>query len=294
MKTRSVLNQLTIAFAIATTVLVSCTKADTTIPIDELVPQSNLPERIIMDTAYGTDPLQKMDIYLPARRTHYTKVIVMIHGGSWIGGDKSEVDNFVQLFRAKWPECAIANINYRLADGNTIKYEQIMEDVKAAVSMMTTNKAAFSISDTLALWGNSAGAHLAMQYTYTKNDAGYVKCVADLYGPSKLDDWTLYNSTAPLNVKQILTRLTGSAWNEALYKSFSPIETVSATSKPTIIFHGNLDFVVPIYQSQWLKNKLDELKVPNEYFEYTDFHGFSYSNNEDCVNKTVAFFKKHM
>ena len=169
-----------------------------------------------------------------------------------------------------------------------------MDDIKSAVNLMVNNKNNFNISDTIALWGNSAGAHLALQYTYTTNNAGNIKCVADVYGPAKINDWEWYKSVFPLNVKDIFTKLSGSGWDAELYKNLSPIETVTSTSKPTIIFHGNLDFVVPIYQSQWFKSKLDQLGVPNEYHEYTDFHGFTVENNSDCVNKTVAFFKKHL
>jgi len=43
-----------------------------------------------------------------------------------------------------------------------------------------------------------------------------------------------------------------------------------------------------------LKQKLDELGVANEYHEYTDFHGFTETNNTESVEKTIQFFKKHL
>jgi acetyl esterase/lipase len=139
-----------------------------------------LPERIILDTAYGTQGQQKMDIYLPAARTNATKLIILIHGGGWESGDKSELNYYKDLLRSKWPEAAIANINYRLAsNAANIHYNEIMDDVSAAVSFLVNNKNSFVISDTLCMLGASAGAHLAMQYTYTRNTNGYVKAVAD-------------------------------------------------------------------------------------------------------------------
>lgn len=294
MITLTKMKQLLTAFLITSVIMASCSKTDTTIDIEDLSPRSNLAERIITDTAYGTDPSQKVDIYLPAGRTSQTRVNVMIHGGSWVGGDKSELNGLVQLFKSRWPECAIVNVNYRLANGKDIKYNQLIEDIKNAIGLVTANKNLFSISDTMALWGVNGGALLALQYANATDNLGVVKCVADFYGPSKIDDWTFYNAKKPVNVKEVITKLSGSRWNEKLYKSISPIEHLSASAKPTIIFHGNLDNIVPSYQSQLLKQKLDEVGVENEYHEYTDFHGFNEVNNADCVEKTIKFFKKHL
>lgn len=52
--------------------------------------------KTMLNESYGTDPLQKMDIYLPANRSvTATKVIIMIHGGGWTGGDKSDFINMI-------------------------------------------------------------------------------------------------------------------------------------------------------------------------------------------------------
>jgi acetyl esterase/lipase len=43
------------------------------------------------NVSYGTDASQKMDIYLPpGRTTAATKAIILIHGGGWSSGDKSD------------------------------------------------------------------------------------------------------------------------------------------------------------------------------------------------------------
>src|ERR1700741_1868468 len=59
-----------------------------------------LPEKEYIDVAYGSDELQKMDVYLPQGRTDKsTKVIVMIHGGAWFEGDKSDFTDAIQAFK---------------------------------------------------------------------------------------------------------------------------------------------------------------------------------------------------
>ncbi len=259
---------------------------------------SPLTERIILDTAYGTNPLQKMDIYLPAGRTNATKVLVLIHGGAWEAGDKAEMNYYKNLLRSKWPEAAIANINYRLASNtNNIHHAEIMSDVTAAVNMMVNNKTSFAVSDTLGMIGASAGAHLAVLYTYAYNGNNKVKAVADFFGPAKLSDWSWYNTFNIFlgkSISEILTKYNGATWNVPLYDSNSPTEVATAQSKPTIIFHGSLDVIVPQYQSQWLNAKLNTLGVTHEYHEYIDGHGFNTGNTNDAMNKTVTFLKNNL
>lgn len=260
---------------------------------------SPLPERIILDTAYGTDAKQRMDIYLPAGRTVATKMVVFIHGGGWESGSKSDPEymQMTNLLRLKWPEAAVASINYRLTSNPNVHYSEIMNDVSAAINVLVTNKTNFVVSDTLLLMGASAGGHLAMQYTYKYNANGKVRAVADFFGPAKLSDWSWYNSFniwVGQSVKDVLTRYNNSAWDEPLYDSNSPYSVATAQSKPTIIFHGTLDVIVPLYQSQWLRGRLNTLGVTNEYYEYLDGHGFNYTNTADAMDKAVAFFKGHL
>jgi len=254
-------------------------------------------ERIILDTAFGSATLQKMDIYLPANRTTATKVIVLIHGGGWEAGDKTDMNYYKNLLRAKWPEAAIANINYRLTSTAGIHHTEIMNDIKSAVNMMVNNKSSFVVSDTLTMVGASAGAHLAMLYTYAHNTNGYVRAVADFFGPAQLTDWSWYNSYNLFMgkyIRDILIPYNGAAWNVPLYDSNSPYSAATAQSKPTIIFHGTIDVIVPLYQSQWMRGRLNTLAVPNEYYEYVDGHGFNNTNTDDAMNKTVTFLKAHL
>lgn len=273
----------------------SCTKEPVaTTPTDTL-------ERKIIDTAYGSDPKQKMDIYLPKGRSSSTKVVILIHGGAWQAGDKSEMSFLVPMIQAKWSECAIVNINYRLANGSTVIAKDIMNDLKSAVKFIGDNKANFNISDNYAMVGASAGGQLALLYTYTENTDNRVKCVSDLYGPCVIDDWSWYNSFNIFlgkSIKEVLTTYTGTTWeadSNAYHKNSPYRQLNAANAKPTIIFHGTVDVIVPLYQSQWLSAKLKTLGVKNEYYEYPlDGHGFNSTNNQDCVNRTVSFFKGNM
>lgn len=262
-------------------------------------PVSKLLERAIVDTSYGTSPYQKMDIYLPAGRTSATKLVIFIHGGGWESGSKSDPE-YLQMFnliKLKWPQAAVATINYRLTTNPEVHHTEIMADVSSAVNFLVNNKNKFVVSDTICMMGASAGAHLAMLYTYKYNTNNYVKCVADFFGPAKLNDWTWYNTFNVFvnrSTKEVLTNYNGSAWNDTLYASNSPMSVATAQSKPTIIFHGTVDVVVPLYQSQWLKGQLTKLGVTHQYYEYIDGHGFNSTNTADAIEKSVVFFKQQL
>jgi acetyl esterase/lipase len=54
-------------------------------------------EQTILNVSYGADTAQRMDVYLPANRTTTdTKVLVLVHGGAWSTGDKTEFNEFIR------------------------------------------------------------------------------------------------------------------------------------------------------------------------------------------------------
>src|SRR5215218_9499094 len=103
-----ILNTLVSLVVVAT--LFSCQK-ETSIANNN----TNVEAKTTLNVAYGTDPLQNMDIYLPAgRSTATTKVMIMIHGGAWASGDKTELNPYVDTMKRRMPDYALFNINYRL------------------------------------------------------------------------------------------------------------------------------------------------------------------------------------
>ncbi len=63
----------------------------------------------VRDLAYGSDPRQRMDVYLPAKPVN-APVILMVHGGGWRWGDKESgavVDNKV----ARWVALGFVSVS---------------------------------------------------------------------------------------------------------------------------------------------------------------------------------------
>ena len=78
----------------------SCSKNDSTTenPVVEAT--------YLLDENYGNDSKQQYDIYLPQGRTIDTPVVILVHGGFWSGGDKSDMNLLVILLRNSWSDYA--------------------------------------------------------------------------------------------------------------------------------------------------------------------------------------------
>ena len=65
----------------------------------------------ISDVAYGSDPLQRMDIYRPVGAPDNAPVIFMVHGGGWYQGDKA-LSNVVEKKVLHWVPLGYACLLY--------------------------------------------------------------------------------------------------------------------------------------------------------------------------------------
>jgi acetyl esterase/lipase len=104
-----------------------------------------------------------MDIYTPTSgRTSYP-VIVMFHGGGWLINDKSIMDQ-ASAYLVTNGEYVICNVDYRLLgdNGNTVKLNEIVEDVFGAVLWVKDNIERYQGDPArIAVTGDSAGGHLS-------------------------------------------------------------------------------------------------------------------------------------
>lgn len=253
-------------------------------------------EKTMLDVAYGSDPAQKMDVYLPANRsTTETKVLVLVHGGGWTTGDKTELNEYLPVFKQRLPGYAIINMNYRLGQlPSTNPFPTQEADVKAAFDAIVAKANEYGYNrEKLAALGVSAGAHLVLLQAY-KNNTPKLKAVVDMFGPTDLA--AMYNdATTPLEQLILQALLKGTpATNAELYQTSSPIRYVSAQSPPTLILQGGADPLVKPSQSTALKLKLETANVPVQMVLYpTEGHGWTGANLTDTYNKIEAFLKTY-
>ena len=248
-----------------------------------------------LNVSYGSDAVQKMDVYLPGGRTvATTKTIVIIHGGAWLDGDKADMTFVVDSITKRSPNFAMININYRLAVYGVSNLFPTQElDVKAAIDFYLTKSIEYLVSKDLIVLGASAGAHLALLHAYKNDPDKHVKAVIDFFGPTDLV--AIWNQGYYQQIA--LMAAIGAAYtdNQAIYTQSSPINYVTAQSPPTIALQGLVDDIVLPVQSTTLVDKLNMAGVSNQLVTYpNEGHGFSDAANTDALNKILPFLAKYV
>ena len=214
------------------------------------------------EIAYGNDPRQVMDVTLPAGSGPHP-VLMLVHGGAFKVGDKSEM--------AIWPDLtaagiAVVRVNYRLS--GTAKWPAQGEDCLAAVVKLQRDGMALGLDPArLVLLGQSAGAFLAVSTALSLVEVGLrPRGVVSLFGPmdfSTMDEdmktlgrtpqmgWT---DAADSAESELLGYAVGE--NRAAALSMGPIGRLSRLQEPLppiLIRHGDADPLIADLQARRLR-----------------------------------------
>ena len=114
--------------------------------------------RRVADIAYGSDPAQRLDAYIPARPSG--DAVLLVHGGGWRRGDKDSrkvVDNKLADWSARG--MVVLSVDYRLLpDADPLAQAG---DVAAALAYAQRHARDWGADPArFVLAGHSAGAHL--------------------------------------------------------------------------------------------------------------------------------------
>ncbi len=206
------------------------------------------------DLAYGPDARHRLDIYGGSGAGAAKPVLVFVHGGGFVMGDKGGTES--------WANAAVGRmaaqagflgvvINYRLAPDHM--WPAGSADLAAAVGWLAGHVAAYGGDpQRMVLCGTSAGAvHVA----------GYLKLQTEpqIRGAVLLSG--LYGYT-PLDVRD--ERYFGAP---ELYAQRMPLEAVAATSLPLLVACAQFD--PPRFQAEFLGLLADRLErhgtMPRSY-----------------------------
>jgi len=174
--------------------------SDTVVPMNYIPPQDvRLTE--YKDIAYADNSdAQVLDIYLPEAEGVYP-VIVVCHGGGFKFGDQG-MGIIKPIFSAATERgYAVVSVDYRKS--GEAPFPAALADVKAAVRWVRENADALGFdTENIAIWGESAGANLALMTALTPEVAelnadvdeyaaqsSAVKALVSFYAP--VDFWEL-------------------------------------------------------------------------------------------------------
>lgn len=263
--------------------------------------------KIIRDINYvpaGQNPFQTLDFYVPKKpRKDPMPVIVWIHGGAWLAGDKNHPPAEPMLERGY----AVASLNYRLSSQQT--HPAQIHDCKAALRYLRAHANEFKIDPArIGVWGHSAGGHLSALMG-TSGDAkdlegelgnneqsSRVQAAAEWAGPSDLTTCALQ---APKNCKIDFNKpdnpiavLMGPNQSPVAYLAASPVQYVSKDDPPFLILHAEDDDVVPVGQARELAELLSKMEVPvKSHISQNGGHALS---KPGFIGETLDFFDEHL
>jgi poly(3-hydroxybutyrate) depolymerase len=253
-----------------------------------------------------------MDLYFPAGATSNGNypLVMMIHGGSYLNGDKMDVSSYCNILADSG--FVVASINYRVGwrsgngtcDGDTISLIQAgyraLQDANAAMRFLVANAGSYGIDTSWVFaGGSSAGSSLALNTAYIPNN------ISMLFMPGE------YSLLGPINNAD--NNLTGSFRIKGICNMWgalpdSNLITVSSAT-PVISFHGTDDNVIPydigynescsnsikLYGSACIQRRLEFYNTPAiSNFVIGGGHGPAVYTPEFLMSNTACFFHRLM
>jgi acetyl esterase/lipase len=280
--------------------------ANTGQPLSDLI---NIEYGSNKDTSGNTVSLT-LDLYFPdsAKTGGQNPLVVMIHGGSYLNGDKADVKSECEILADSG--FVVASINYRLGwrsgtgqcqGDESSELEagyRALQDANAAMRFLMANANKFGIDPNwVFIGGMSAGSILAMNTVYIPNGIAISFMPADYnqLGAINTADNTLTNN---FKIKGICN----------MWGALPDSNLITATNAlPTISFHGTSDDVVPydigynescsnyfmLYGSACIHRRLVFYNTPViSNFVIGGGHGPAVYTPEFLMGNTACFFRR--
>lgn len=290
-----------------------------TIPGSEKIPKStdlsDFPHAYL-DVPYSDrSAALKLNIVLPNEEKDLYPVIVFVHGGGWLIGDKNHVQT-QQIYRLLYAGYAVCCINYRLSD--EAKWPLPLHDCKTAIRFLRENAGKYSLdTEQIGVAGNSAGGHLAamlgttngkQEYEdLTMGSAGYsseVQAVFVWFGTFDFTRWEEDRRKAypdcsieyEVGAEPFMFGHSMNEYPERL-KAASPIHHLDQRTAPFYIEHGTGDHVVPYYTCERFYERYVKL-LGKEHISIKLFEGAEHSDpifkSDENVFEFVKFFDQYI
>ena len=237
------------------------------------VPPTNV--ETVENVSYGScDKWHLLDVYHPRKATGPLPVILNIHGGAWVYGDKKVYAPYCMYLASRG--FAVINASYRLAPRHT--FPAPLEDVGKMVEWVFHHADEYGLDlSNLFFVGDSAGAHLATAYTaiqlneaYAKNFPG-IKVAKSFIPKGLLLNCGVFDMEAEWKkqgraLTPFLTDLLGEKPTVEAVKQMSPAQYMTSDFPPVHLTTSNGDFLRK--HSYRLKEVLEKKGVEVVFKEY--------------------------
>ncbi|HEY1710386.1 MAG TPA: alpha/beta hydrolase [Rhizomicrobium sp.] len=222
--------------------------------LNALIPRRGY--RVVPDLAYGGDPRQRLDLYIPNGLTRPAPVVLYFYGGSWQWGSKAAYRFLGQALASAGIVVGVAD--YRLYP--QVKYPAFVEDGAAALRFMRGHIATYG-GNPQALFpaGHSAGAYIAVLLAADRrylSDAERAS-IAGIIGIAGPYDFLPLKDTALIDI-----------FGGDNVPETQPINYVDRKLAPMLIAYGNSDKTVHPRNSRRLMKQLQAFGSEVDLREY--------------------------
>ena len=237
------------------------------------VPPTNV--ETVENVSYGScDKWHLLDLYRPKDAEGKLPVLLNIHGGAWVYGDKKVYAPYCMYLASRG--FAVINASYRLAPRHT--FPAPLEDIGKMMEWVFHHADEYGLDlSNLFFVGDSAGAHLATAYTAIQLNEAYAKSfpgikVAKSFIPKGLllncgvfdmeAEWKKQGRA----LTPFLTDLLGEKPTVEAVKQMSPAQYMTSDFPPVYLTTSNGDFLRK--HSYRLKEVLEKKGVEVVFKEY--------------------------
>jgi acetyl esterase/lipase len=243
----------------------------------------------------------KLDIARPIGDPKRLPCVVFIHGGAWRAGLRGDHDKDVRQLAGHG--FVAATVDYRLAPKHPFPAQ--VQDVKCAIRFLRAHAEQYGIdSARIAVWGISAGGHLALMLGVTQKkdglegDGGWpeqssaVQAVVAYYPRTDL----AADGFSETVQKDHINFLGGTrAEVPEQFRKASPLTYVTSDDAPTLIFQGTKDPRVPLTQTFRMIEAMTKAGVSGRAELIAGAgHGWSGPERERTDAAAVAFIRQHL
>ena len=264
----------------------------------------------IENVSYGScDKWHLLDLYRPKDAEGKLPVLLNIHGGAWVYGDKKVYAPYGMYLATQG--FAVVNASYRLAPKHT--FPAPLEDVGAMVEWVVDHAEDYSLDlSNLFFVGDSAGAHLATAYTAIQLNEAYANSFPGIKVDERFIPKGLLLNCGVFDMEvewkkqgraltPFLTDLLGEKPTIEAVKQMSPAQYITSGFPPVHLTTSNGDFLRK--HSYRLKEVLEKKGVEVVFKEYGEkkkpqghvFHlNLKNKVGQECNADQLEFVKQMM
>ena len=250
------------------------------------------------DIAYGSREHNTYDLYLPhdAAKNDSLALMLFVHGGSWLGGDKTDHNGDCY----KWVQkgYATASMNYSLLTEEGTSFLTMLDEIEACIRHIKSFAEEKGVRiRQMSIGGTSAGGHLAMMFAYAHQHPLPIKFEAIRVGPA--DFRILFPSDEnakqkPEDVRNFVYGCTGEHTDitsltpeqaDSIKLLVSPVHYISdSTALPAIFAYGEKDGIVKPGHYHALQALYDSLGKPYDLIVFPN-SGHPLMVDKDCSER---------